>query len=63
LASQASPCSACSRRKVTFDIPDNPEWVTQLSGKLVRYWELLVETRRRGVDFRTTFPLQVYARR
>jgi hypothetical protein len=48
--------------EVSFDLPDNEEWVTELSGAPVRYWELLVESQQPGVDFRTTFPLPVYRR-
>lgn len=46
---------------VEFDLPDREEWVTELSGQPVRYWELLVEAEVPGVDFKTTFPLPVYA--
>ena len=35
--------------EISFEIPDNTEWVTELSGTPVRYWEL-------------TFPLPVYRR-
>lgn len=45
-----------------FELPALEEWTTQLSGKPVRYWELVVEAAARGVDFRTTFPLPVYPR-
>lgn len=49
-----------SEVEISFELPDSEEWVTRLSGKPVRYWELLVEADRPGVDFRTTFPLPVY---
>ena len=48
--------------EINFDIPDESEWVTELSGTPVRYWELVVESARPGIDFRTTFPLPVYRR-
>lgn len=48
--------------ELTFEIPDDGGLVTALSGKPVRYWELLVESPQPGVDFRTTFPLPVYPR-
>ena len=48
--------------EIRFDLPDNDEWTTSLSGTPVRYWELVVESEQRGIDFRTTFPLPVYAR-
>ena len=46
---------------VAFDLPDNPEWVNAMSGKPVRYWELLVEAETPGIDFKTSFPVPVYA--
>lgn len=48
--------------EIDFQIPDNTEWVTALSGQPVRYWELVVESEQPGIDFKTTFPLPVYAR-
>lgn len=48
--------------EIRFDVPDNPDWVTELSGTPVRYWELVVEAPRRGVDYRTTFPLPIYGK-
>ena len=48
--------------ELSLDLPDNDEWVTELSGTPVRYWELVVESAQPGVDFRTTFPLPVYRR-
>lgn len=48
--------------EISFEIPDNTEWVTELSGTPVRYWELVVESSRVGIDYRTTFPLPVYRR-
>jgi len=48
--------------EIVFEIPDNPEWVTELSAKPVRYWELLIESEQPGIDFKTTFPLPVYTR-
>ena len=48
--------------EIVFNLPDKTEWVTQLSGTPVRYWELVVESERPGIDYRTTFPLPVYGR-
>jgi len=48
--------------EIRFEIPDNDEWVTSLSGQPVRYWELVIEGEQAGPDFRTTFPLPVYPR-
>jgi len=48
--------------EIDFEIPDNPEWVTGLSSRPVRYWELLLESEQTGIDFRTTFPLPIYDR-
>lgn len=57
----AAPSSA-PEIEIDFPIPDNGEWTTTLSGKPVRYWELVVESEQPGVDFRTTFPLPIYPR-
>ncbi len=47
---------------ITFELPDNPEWVTRLTANpAVRYWELLIEAETPGLDLRTSFPLPVYA--
>jgi hypothetical protein len=48
--------------EVAFDLPDQPAWQSEISGRPVRYWELLVEADAPGPDFRTTFLLPVYAR-
>ncbi len=48
---------------IAFDLPDDPERITELTANpSVRYYELVVEVDRPGVDFRTTFPLPVYER-
>ena len=47
---------------IVFQLPDEPEWVTGLSATPARYWELLVEAKVQGVDFRTTLPLPIYRR-
>jgi hypothetical protein len=48
---------------IALSIPDQPGWVTRLTADPgVRYWELVVESREPGIDFRTTFPLPVYDR-
>lgn len=45
-----------------FDLPDNPAWTTRMTANpSIRYWELVVASDVAGVDFRTTFPLPVYA--
>ena len=48
--------------QVTIDIPDAPEWVTQLAHKDISYWELRVDAASRQYDYETAFPLPVYAR-
>ncbi len=48
--------------EIAFDIPDNAEWVTAMSGQPVRYWELVIDSEQPGVDFHAAFPLPVYAR-
>ena len=61
---ELEPNVAAGMREVpfSFELPALEEWTTELSGKPVRYWELVVEAEAPGVDFRTTFPLPVYAR-
>jgi hypothetical protein len=44
---------------LSFTLPDEPEWVTDVTGRPVRYWELVVEADVPGVDFHATFPLPV----
>jgi hypothetical protein len=44
---------------LSFTLPDEPEWVTDVTGQPVRYWELVVEADVPGVDFHATFPLPV----
>jgi hypothetical protein len=51
-----------SELEIAFDLPDKTEWITELSGTPVRYWELVVESEQPGIDYRTTFPLPVYGR-
>ena len=47
--------------ELDFALPDQPGWVNRLAADPgIQYWELLVEARRPGIDFRTTFPLPVY---
>lgn len=42
-------------------LPDDPRLVNQLTADpAIRYWELLVETKGAGIDYRTTFPVPVY---
>lgn len=48
--------------EISFEIPNVDDWVTELSGQPVRYWELLVESEQPGIDYRTTFPLPIYPR-
>ncbi len=48
---------------IEFDLPDNPDWITQLTADPeIRYWELLLEGAEPGINFRTTFVLPVYER-
>lgn len=47
---------------VKFDVPDNPQWVNNMRETPMFYWELMVEAEVPGIDFKTTFPLPVYAR-
>ena len=54
--------SATQEVEISFDVPDNDDWVTELSGRPVRYWELLIESEQTGADFKTTFPLPIYPR-
>ncbi|MHC4848472.1 MAG: hypothetical protein ACYTEG_08460 [Planctomycetota bacterium] len=48
--------------RIAFDLPANDEWVNQISGTPVRYWELLLESDVLGVDFEASWPVPVYAR-
>ena len=43
------------------ELPANDEWVNQISGTPVRYWELLLESEVVGVDFEASWPLPVYS--
>lgn len=47
---------------VSFQLPDEPEWVTDLTAHPgVSYWEVVVEAVTPGIDLRSRFPLPVYA--
>jgi len=46
---------------IVFQLPEDPAFVNGLSDTPVRYWELVLEADVPGIDFRTTFPLPVYA--
>ena len=58
---EAAP--GCAEVEITFDLPDDPALVDSLGGPPLRYWELVIEASLPGVDFRTSFPLPVYAAR
>lgn len=46
---------------IRFQLPNRPEWITQLTAKgRVRYWELVVQAEDPDADFSTSFPLPVY---
>jgi hypothetical protein len=47
--------------RLEFELPDNEEWVNQISGTPVRYWELKLEADVPGVDFDASWPLPVYS--
>ena len=49
--------------EIRFDLPANEEWVNDISGTPVRYWELFLEADVPGVDFDASWPLPVYAER
>jgi len=59
---ELAPGSMTSEVEIAFDLPDDPALTNDLGGPRVRYWELLLEADVEGIDFRTTFPLPVYAR-
>jgi hypothetical protein len=46
---------------VTFQLPDRPDLATSLSQSPPRYWELEVQAKTRGVDYRARFLAPVYA--
>lgn len=46
---------------IVFDIPDNPDWFTQLiPSPGLSYWLLEIEAEQPGIDFATHFVLPVY---
>jgi hypothetical protein len=48
--------------RIEWQLPDDLELNTQLiANPDVHYWELLVEAAEPGIDFKTTFPVPVYA--
>jgi hypothetical protein len=47
--------------RIQFELPANDEWVNQISGTPVRYWELLLESEVVGVDFEASWPVPVYS--
>lgn len=52
-----------NRVAITFDLPDNSNWVNNLLGtESIRYWEIELESQQKGVDYCTSFLLPVYHR-
>jgi len=47
---------------IAFDLPPDAALATSLSSSPKRYWELMVQAKTRGLDYKTTFLLPVYSR-
>jgi len=43
-------------------LPDNPDYVSRLSERPARFWELEVKGKTPGVDYQERFLLPVYGR-
>jgi hypothetical protein len=59
-AQEYAPGALQAEVTITFDLPDDDEWVNDISGTPVRYWELLLEADVPGVDLEASWPLPVY---
>lgn len=47
---------------INFILPEGSEYVTGLSGRPAKYWELEAEAKTPGIDYKTSFMLPVYAK-